>query len=124
MVELLLAVLILVISMVGVALVFGRGTAMMTGEIKEEVIATQAAQERLETIRNLPFDTLLSLGSTFTAVGLSNLNNAIGTVAVTDPLGSNDIRQVTVTVTWQSSEGRTHQKSLVTLVTRNGINRQ
>ena len=92
LVEVLFAVLILGISLVSVGFLFSQGTAFMAGGIKEDAIATQAAQERIEAIRNMPFDSILLLGTTFTAAGLNNLNNATGTVAVTNPYGSNDIR--------------------------------
>jgi prepilin-type N-terminal cleavage/methylation domain-containing protein len=121
--EIMFAVLIVGIALVGIALAFSRSSIFIT-EIRQTSVATQAAQEEIEIIRDMDFDNILALGSSFTAAGFSSLNNPIGTLTVDNPYGTADMRRVTVTVTWTSPEGRTLSRSLVTLVTRDGINRQ
>jgi Tfp pilus assembly protein PilV len=91
---------------------------------REKTIATLAAQEEIETIRGKPFDEILALSSSFTASGFEYLKNPVGTVTVDNIYNESDIRRVSVTVTWDSSTGRTLHKSLTTLMTRNGINKQ
>ena len=124
-IEILCSILILGIALVSCALVFSKCTAL-GNELEESMVAVKAAQEQMETIRNTPFDTITAMGSsfTFTAAGFSNLNSPVGTGAVTNPDGTPDMHRVTVMVGWTSSEGRARTKSLVTQVTRNGINRQ
>ena len=107
---------------------------------RENIIATLAAQEKIEDIRGMSFADILDsnkLTPTFTATGpndankvpgLSYLNNASGTVVVDNTYspvsGAADIRRVSVTVSWLSSTGSVLQKEQATLVTRSGINKQ
>lgn len=97
---------------------------------REKIIATLAAQEEIENIRGMPFDSILSLGSSssFTASGFAYLNNPSGTITIDNsysPIsGASDIRRVSVTVNWSSSTGSALQKRQTTLVTRGGIDKQ
>lgn len=91
---------------------------------REKTIATLAAQEEIESIRGMPYDSILALSSSFTASGFVYLENPAGAVTVDNIYGENDIRRVSVTVSWDSSTGSRLQKSLVTMVTRNGINKE
>ena len=91
---------------------------------REKAIATLAAQEEIESIRGMPFDTILGLSSYFNASGFAYLKNPVGTLTLDNIYSSDDIRRVSVTVSWLSLTGRTLQIRLATLVTRNGIDRQ
>ncbi len=91
---------------------------------REKAIATLSAQEEIESIRGMPFDTILSLGSSFNASGFAYLKNPTGTLTLDNIYSSDDIRRVSVTVSWLSLTGRTLQIRLTTLVTRNGIDKQ
>lgn len=91
---------------------------------REKTIATLSAQEEIEAIRGMAFDDILNLGSSFTASGFTYLRNPVGTLAVENFYGVNNIRKVSISVEWDSLTGRRLKKSLVTMVSRNGINRQ
>lgn len=93
---------------------------------REKAIATLAAQEQIEKLRGMPFDNILSLGSSssFTADGFAYLANASGTTKLESIYGDNNIRRASVSITWTSAGGRTLQKQLVTMIARNGIDRQ
>lgn len=123
LIEIMLAVLIVSIGLVGIAFVFSRGSAFIT-EIRETSIAMQAASQEMELIRGMDFDDILTLGSSFTTAGFSNLSNPTGTLCVDNPFGTDDMRRVSITVSWTSPQGRSLSKSLVSLVVRDGINRQ
>ncbi len=93
-------------------------------QAREKTIAALAAQEEVETIRGLSFDAVLNLGPTFTASGFAYLNNPVGTITVDDIYGNSNVRRVSVTVSWTSLKGVASQRDLVTLVSRNGIDKQ
>ncbi len=91
---------------------------------RESAIASLSAQEKIEAIRGMAYNDILNLGSSFQSSGFAYLQNPVGTLNVEDIYGSSDIRKVSVNVRWLSASGRTMQKTIATLVTRNGINRQ
>jgi len=91
---------------------------------REKAIATLAAQEEIEEIRGMPFDSILALSSSFTSSGFAYLNNPSGAIVLDNIYGSSNIKRVSVTVNWDSITGNTLHRSLVTIVTRGGINKQ
>ncbi len=123
LVEALIAAFLLGICMVGVVKLF-YDSIYFVAETREVAIASQAAKEEVELIRNMPYTAITGLSSTFTSPGFSYLNSAAGAVSVDNIYGASDIRRVSVTVTWNSIRGRAMSRSMATLVTRNGINRQ
>lgn len=123
LVEILVAVVVLGIALCSIACIFPKGLIFIT-EIRQTAIATQAAQEEMELIRDMAFDNILELGASFTAAGFSELNSPTGTLIIDNPYRTDDMRRVTIVVNWTSLQGRSLSKSLVTLVTREGINRQ
>lgn len=90
--------------------------------MKQTAIATQCVQGQLELIRNMPFDDILSLGSSFTNENLSFLQNSNGTITVEDSFG-NDIKKLTVSVLW-TCRGKQMRKDIATYLTREGINKK
>jgi prepilin-type N-terminal cleavage/methylation domain-containing protein len=100
------------------------------GQLRERMIANLAAQEEIEYIRGMPFDTIISAGTTFPTPSAFNsslaYNNPTRTVLVDNYLNdpSVNMRRVSVTINWTSMTGRALQTSLVTLITRNGIDKQ
>ena len=98
--------------------------------LRETTIATLAAQQEIEAIRGMPFSNILNLGSHFTfnkttISSLRYLSNPQGDGYLDEVYGSgNNMRRLSVTVTWGSLSGRTMSKSLVTLVTNGGIDKQ
>ncbi len=90
--------------------------------MKQTAIATQCIQEQLEHIRDMSFDDILSLGSSFTSESLTSLQNSSGIIAVEDSFGS-DIKKLTVSVLWVY-RGKQLRKDIVTYLTRDGINKK
>jgi len=138
LIEALAATIVLAISLLGAGLAIYIQFGFIS-QIREKAIATLAAQEKIEAIRGMAFDDILNpakLSPTFTAAGpddankvtgLTYLRNSTGTVAVdnyipSDPI--NNIRRISVTVSWRSFPGITLQQTLATLMSRNGINKQ
>ncbi len=122
LVETLLASFIMAIGLFAVATAI-YSQFFSLNQNREKAIATLAAQEEIERIRGMPFNTVMNLPSSFTTDGFTYLNNPTGTVTISDSYG-NKIKKISVTVTWNSLTGQALQKSLVTLVTENGINKQ
>lgn len=136
LIEILVATLI-----IGIAL-FMVGTAFYAqysfiNQTREKAIATLAAQQEIEYIRGMPFNSILNLvlspnsnPAFFTASGFQYLSNATGTLLITDTnnfkiSGSNyTICKVSATVTWNSLIGKQFSQTLVTAVTQNGIDKQ
>jgi prepilin-type N-terminal cleavage/methylation domain-containing protein len=129
LIEILIATLIMGVGFVIV------GTAIyeqfsFINQIREMVIATMAAQEEVEYIRGLTFDTITNANTVFPNPSSFNSilknNNPTLAVAVDNYLNdpSNNMRRVSVTVRWNSATGRALQTNLVTLATRNGIDKQ
>ncbi|MCK4244217.1 MAG: hypothetical protein KAX20_01180 [Candidatus Omnitrophica bacterium] len=123
LIEITLTILIIIIISIGIVSIFSYGFGIST-ETREIFIATQAAQEEMELIRDMAFNNIV--GGTFTTPGFAHLANPVGTVTVDDTYiaGEDDIKKVTVTVSWTSAQGRSSTKSLVTLITREGIDKQ
>lgn len=89
---------------------------------KQITLATQICQEQVELIRNKTFDSIVSLGTTYTNDKLVSLLNGQGTQAIESSVGA-DIRKLTVSVSW-SFRGQTLRKDVVTLITRSGIDKK
>ncbi|MDP3790515.1 MAG: prepilin-type N-terminal cleavage/methylation domain-containing protein [Candidatus Omnitrophota bacterium] len=129
LVEVLIAALIMGIGLISVGAAIYEQFSFV-GQIRERVIADMAAQEEIEYIRGLPFNTIINSNTAFpnpsSFSSLLNNNNPSVAVAVDNYLSdpSNNIRRVSVTVSWDSFMGSRLQTNLVTLVTRNGIDRQ
>jgi prepilin-type N-terminal cleavage/methylation domain-containing protein len=96
--------------------------------MKQTALATQIIQEQLEDIRDMTYDDIVSLGSSFDNAGFEQLSTwggcegASGGVAVESSLGD-DIKKITVTVQW-TYRGRAQREDLVTFITREGINKK
>jgi hypothetical protein len=90
--------------------------------MRQTAIATQSIQKELELIRNMSFNDILTLDSSFTNESLSFLEGSSGAVNIEDSLGD-DIKKLTVSVLW-SYHGRQIRKDVVTYITRKGINRK
>jgi len=95
---------------------------------REKVIAALSAQEEIEKIRGLPFDTILGINASWVAAnlpsGFAYLTNPTCTVALDAIYGDSNIQRISVTVSWKSSSEAVLQETLVTMMSRNGINKQ
>ncbi len=99
---------------------------------REQTIASLTAQGEIENIRGMKFSDILTLTSfdKDDAPGLAYLHygsgDGKGDIEV-DSAGftiDSNIQRVSVTVTWNSINGKTLKKTMATLVTKNGINKQ
>ncbi|MCJ7582111.1 MAG: hypothetical protein MUP98_16485 [Candidatus Aminicenantes bacterium] len=89
---------------------------------KQLVLATQIAHEEMELIRNMKFDNILTLGSTFSHDLFSELDNGVGALFIQEGPGS-DIKKITVQVSWDF-HGESKRKNFVTYIARDGINKK
>jgi len=103
---------------------------------REQTIATLTAQGEIEFLRGQPFVNITTRPFyKEEAPGLAYLHYASGDgkgdIVVDDVVinpdgfvGDSHIKKVSVTVTWNSINGKTLKKTMATFVTENGINRQ
>jgi len=135
LVEALFASVIMAIGLFAViAAIYSRTTIL--NKNREQTIATLAAQGEIENIRGMKFSDILALTSfdEDDAPGLAYLHYGAGygngSIAV-DPVvvdpdgfdGNSNIKKVSVTVTWKSVNGKQLQKTMTTLMTKDGINK-
>ena len=123
LIEVLCALFLVSGAIMGTLSVFVDGSNFIT-ELRLHAVALNAANEKLEMIRGMPFDAILVLPSNFIANGFNELDEPTGTIILDNIYGSNDIRRITVSVSWNSPRGRILNRTLVTFMTRKGINRQ
>jgi prepilin-type N-terminal cleavage/methylation domain-containing protein len=121
LIEVLAAMLILGIMLLTLISVFIYGFNVISRST-QVAVATQICQEEVERIRNLTFDAVAALGTTFTDTKLSRLVNGQGVRAVEAGAG-NDIKKLTVSVTW-NYRGQSLRKDVVTYVTRMGVDKK
>ena len=121
LIEVLIAVFILgIVSMTLVSVfMYGFNVVFRT---KQVTLATQIAQEQVEHVRNLNFDDILTLGSSFTHESLSELVNGQGSLSLESGPGA-DIKKLTVSVLWDY-RGTNMRKDVVTFITREGVNKK
>jgi len=108
----------MVISLLSV-LTYGFGSVARTRQV---ALAAQICQERVEAVRNMPFDAILALGPTFSSDKLARLSAGQGLQVVETSSGP-DIKKLTVSVSW-SYRGQTRRKDIVTFITRMGVDRK
>ncbi len=130
LIEALIASLIMAVGL------FAAGTAIYTqftslNENREKTIATLTAQGEIEFLRGKPFDNITTRAFyKDEAPGLEYLHYGSsfgkGDIVV-DSAGftsNSNVERVSVTVTWDSINGKTLQKTMATLMTKGGINKQ
>jgi len=120
-IEVLVTMVILGVVLIALLSCFLHGFNVIS-RMRQTTIATQSIQEELELIRNMSFNDILTLDSSFTNESLSFLEDSSGAVNIEDSLGD-DIKKLTVSVFW-SYRGRQLRKDVVTYITRKGINRK
>ncbi len=121
LIEVLISVFILGIVSVTLISVFIYGFNVVF-KTRQVILATQIAQEEVERVRNLNYDDILLLGSTYNHDSLSELVNGAGELSIENGPGD-DIKKLTVSVTWVY-RGTNLRKDVVTLVTREGVNKR
>jgi len=120
-IEVLVTMVILGVALIALLSCFLHGFNVLS-RMRQTAIATQSIQEELELIRNMSFNDILTLDSSFTTDSLSLLEGSSGAVNIEDSLGD-DIKKLTVSVIW-SYKGRQMRRDIVTFVTRKGINKR
>ncbi len=121
LIEVLVTIMILAVVLIALFSCFLYGFTVIS-RVRQASIATQCLQEQLELIRNMPFNDILSLDSSFTNESLPLLEDSSGILSLEDS-GGNDIKKLTVSVIW-SYNGRQIRRDIVTFVTRKGINKR
>ncbi len=121
LIEVLVTIMILAVVLIALFSCFLYGFTVIS-RVRQASIATQCLQEELELIRNMPFDDILNLDSSFTNESLPLLEDSSGILSLEDS-GGNDIKKLTVSVIW-SYNGRQLRRDIVTFVTRQGINKR
>ena len=120
-IEVLVTMVILGVVLIALLSCFLHGFNVIS-RMRQTAIATQSIQKELELIRNMSFNDILTLDSSFTNESLSLLEGSSGAVNIEDSLGD-DIKKLTVSVLW-SYQGKQMRKDVVTYITRKGINRK
>jgi len=120
-IEVLVTMVILAVVLIALLSCFLHGFNVLS-RMKQMAIATQAIQEELELIRNMSFNDILTLDSSFTNESLSFLEDSTGAVNVEDSIGD-EIKKLTVSVFW-SYRDMQMRKDVVTYITKKGINRK
>jgi len=121
LIEILIAIFILGIVSITLISVFIYGFNIVF-RTRQVTLATQIAQEGVELVRNLTYDDILLLGSTYDHDSLSELVNGAGVLSIEDGPGE-DIKKLTVSVTWDY-RGSNLRKDVVTFITREGVNKK
>ena len=133
LIEAIIAMAVLGITAAGIIGTFNSGFLIM-GMVRENQRATQAMLEKLETIRLYSWSQVTSNGfipSTFTDYydpqAVSSARGAVynGTLAISNfPYAtsySNNMRQLTVTLSWQGAGNVGRQRRLTTFIARDGM---
>ena len=113
--EIVFSILIAGTALAGLALAFSTGLASIKAT-RETSIAIQAAQQEIENIRNTPFDAIQTHG--FSVPPLDTDDTVVAELLETD------MKKVSINISWTSGFGRGMSKDLLTVITRDGINRQ
>jgi type II secretory pathway pseudopilin PulG len=120
-IEVLVTMVILAVVLIALLSCFLHGFNVLS-RMRQMAIATQSIQEELELIRNMSFNDILTMDSSFTNESLSLLEDSTGAVNIEDSLGD-DIKKLTVSVFWFYRDIQM-RKDVVTYITRKGINRK
>lgn len=122
LIEVLITMVILGVVLIALITCFIYGFNVLA-RTRQTALAAQCAQKELESIRNMPFNQVLALGTSWTHENLAKLENGQGALTVQDSGLGEDIKKLTVRVTW-TYRGRNMRDEIVTYVTREGINKK
>lgn len=121
LIEVLVGMFILSFGLVGSFYAMTSTNIYMT-QVRQQSLATQILQERIEEIRGLSSWTAVTNiqnNSNFTSSASDELKGAVGTqsIAITGKLA-----KITLTVSWKGQDGRDFSQSMTTYLTQAGIN--
>ena|SRR3989338_6832318 len=124
LVDSIVAILILSIAVTVFALVYPG--IKISKNARAKLIANSVAEKRINELKGTDFASLLVVTSqAFVDTDLNQLQNAFGVFSIAlydadgDTVPENDIKLLTVTITWQDSEQRT--LTLTSLATEGGL---
>ncbi|MDP8248003.1 MAG: type II secretion system protein [Candidatus Tritonobacter lacicola] len=115
LIEIVFSILIAGTAFAGLALAFSTGMASIKAT-RETSIAIHAAQQEIENMRNTSFDAIQTHGFSIPPLDTDG--------AVVAELLEADMKKVSINIPWTSGSGRVMSKDFLTVITRNGINRQ
>ena len=92
--------------------------------VMEMRTAALVLQEEASIVRNLDYDAIAALGSTFTSSGMASLKDASGTIIKSPYNGYPNILKITFEIDWTTFGGKPASKTIVTLMTDHGINKK
>ncbi|MDH5468408.1 MAG: type II secretion system GspH family protein [Candidatus Aminicenantes bacterium] len=121
LVEVLITILLFTVVLTAILSCFIQGFDILM-RMKQLTIATQSIQKELELIRNMHYNDILTMDSSFTNDSFSYLENSSGIINLEDSVGA-EIKKLTVSVAWMY-RGRQMRKEVVTYVTKKGINKK
>lgn len=127
LIETLVSLLIGMIAFAGLTIGLNSGYLTAT-DTRYHIYAQNAVREELETIREADYDAIVALGDVVVDSGEGNdqlnmIPGAQGSRTWADVPGADEnIKKVTITVTWPSRSGRELSHSISTNITRNGLN--
>ncbi len=121
LVEVLITILLFTVVLTAILSCFIQGFDILM-RMKQMTIATQSIQKELELIRNMHYNDILTMDSSFTNDNFSFLENSSGIINLEDSVGD-EIKKLTVSVAW-TYRGRQMRKEVVTYVTKKGINKK
>jgi len=124
LIEVLITIFILAVVLTTLVSAFIYGFNLLS-RTKQIALASQICQEEIENVRNLPFDTILTLGTSFSHPRLNDLLEGQGFLTIEGVLEDtqDNIKKVTASVRWKN-KGRNMRKDIVTYITREGINKK
>ena len=112
----------------GVVMIASVGSTLDTGiftavDNRSRLFATNALREELETLRQTSYDTLLTWGAShsFSNAQVTALQSGAGVVGIANSYGD-DIKKVTLTVSWTGRRGQALNQGITTYITRKGLN--
>lgn len=86
-------------------------------------VATLILQEQLSLVRDLKYSDIQALGNSFVSADMASLKNVSGTI-IKSAYGNSKILKITYRLDWVSFDGRAENKSIVTLITEEGIDKR
>lgn len=92
--------------------------------VMEMRTAALVLQEEASIVRNLDYDAIAALGSTFTSSGMASLKDASGAIIKSPYNGYPNILKITFKIGWMTFDGKPAAKTIVTLMTDHGINKK
>jgi prepilin-type N-terminal cleavage/methylation domain-containing protein len=86
--------------------------------------ATLALQEEVCRTRGLPFSDIQSHEGVFTTSSMASLKKATGSINVSPYRGNSEIVKIAFRVDWTAFNNEPQRRTLVTVMTDNGINKK